>query len=319
MTSTPVNRPSLLSRATDANPSQTHRRSGDDPRSPLPTRSPAPLGSLPPDPVESEFPLTADDFARVRQLIRDYSGIALSEAKRGLVYSRLARRLRATGKPSFAAYLKDLAKGSPEWEHFVNALTTNLTYFYREPHHFPVLADHLRKLAAARPGQTLSIWCSAASTGEEPWTLALTAMEALGNRVPVKILATDIDTQVLVTAQKAHYRSEQLQKVPPDLLRKWFRPVKPDIQEPAPELRQMITFRQLNLLDPTWSARGPFDVIFCRNVLIYFDRDVQHKIVSRFATLMPQGGLLFVGHSENFSQVQAGFRLLGKTVYERHA
>lgn len=319
MTSTPLNRSGFLSRATDAAPSLGARRVGDDPRSPIPPRQVVLPNSLPADPTESEFPLTAEDFARVRQLIRDYSGIALSEAKRGLVYSRLARRLRATGKPSFAAYLKDLARGTPEWEHFVNALTTNLTYFYREPHHFPVLADHLRKLAAARPGQPLSIWCSAASTGEEPWTIALTAMEAVGSKAQVRILATDIDTQVLASAQTAHYRTEQLSKVPADLLRKWFRPVKADFQEPLPELRQMVSFRQLNLLDASWSARGPFDVIFCRNVLIYFERDVQNRIVSRFATLMPAGGLLFVGHSENFSQVQAGFRLLGKTVYERQA
>jgi chemotaxis protein methyltransferase CheR len=266
---------------------------------------------------ESEFPLTADDFARIRTLIRDYCGISLSDAKRGLVYSRLSRRLRATGKASFAAYLKDLARGTPEWEHFVNSLTTNLTYFYREPHHFPVLAEHLKRQAAARPGQTLNIWCAAASTGEEAWTLALTAAEALGPRSAFQILATDIDTQVLSAAQRASYKPDALAKIPPDQLKRWFRPIPgTDEQEPIAELRQRLTFRSLNLLDPVWTARGPFDAIFCRNVLIYFDRDVQLRVVERFASLLHPQGLLFVGHSENFSQGQTRFRLRGKTVYE---
>ncbi|MDX3904100.1 MAG: protein-glutamate O-methyltransferase CheR [Pigmentiphaga sp.] len=268
--------------------------------------------------VGAEFAFSTQDFDRIRLLLRQHTGISLSEAKRSMVYSRLARRLRATGRPSFSAYLEGLRAGAPEWEYFVNALTTNLTYFYREGHHFQILADFLKRRAAEQRGQLLQIWCAAASSGEEAWSLAMTAAEAFATLAPpVRILATDLDTQVLATAKRGVYRPDQLSKVPEALVRRYF------CEEPdggfsvRPELRALVAFRPLNLLDPVWPVRSPMDAVFCRNVLIYFDRTTQLRVVERIATLMPPGALLFVGHSENFSQGQRHFVLQGRTVYAR--
>lgn len=264
----------------------------------------------------TEFTFSSTDFDKVRTLLRQHTGISLSEAKRSMVYSRLARRLRATGVTSFQAYLGPLHTGSAEWEHFVNALTTNLTYFYRESHHFQILADYLK--GRARAGRTLQIWCSAASTGEEAWTIALTAAEAFGSLTPpVQILATDLDTHVLEQARRGIYREDQIAKVPEAQVRRYFVQTSPCTYGVRAELRALVTFRQLNLLDARWPLRGPFDALFCRNVLIYFDRATQLSVVARMAPLMPVDALLFVGHSENFSHGQQAFTLQGKTVYAR--
>lgn len=268
----------------------------------------------------TEFAFHSQDFDRIRTLLRQHTGISLSETKRSMVYSRLARRLRVTGRPSFSAYLEGLRVGAPEWEYFVNALTTNLTYFYRESHHFQVLAAYLKRLAAQRPGQTLQIWCAAASTGEEAWTIAITAAEAFGSLAPpVRILATDLDTQVLASARQGVYRREQLAKVPETLARRYFCDEAGGQSGVRPELRVLVNFRPLNLLDPVWPVRGPLDAVFCRNVLIYFDRPTQLHVVERMAGLMPAGALLFVGHSESFSQGQQRFMLQGRTVYVRQS
>ncbi|MDH2238919.1 protein-glutamate O-methyltransferase CheR [Pigmentiphaga sp. GD03639] len=268
--------------------------------------------------VGTEFAFSGQDFDRIRTLLRQHTGISLSDAKRSMVYSRLARRLRATGRPSFSAYLEGLRAGAPEWEYFVNALTTNLTYFYRENHHFQILAAYLKRLAAERPGQTLQLWCAAASTGEEAWTLAITAAEVFGTLAPpVRILATDLDTHVLATARQAVYRRDQLAKVPDQQARRYFIEEAEGLYAVRPELRALVNFRQLNLLDPAWPVRGPLDAVFCRNVLIYFDRPTQLRVVERMAGLMPAGALLFVGHSESFSQGQQRFVLQGRTVYAR--
>lgn len=268
--------------------------------------------------VGTEFAFSGQDFDRIRTLLRQHTGISLSDAKRSMVYSRLARRLRATGRPSFSAYLEGLRAGAPEWEYFVNALTTNLTYFYRENHHFQILAAYLKRLAAERPGQTLQLWCAAASTGEEAWTLAITAAEVFGTLAPpVRILATDLDTHVLATARQAVYRRDQLAKVPDQQARRYFTEEAEGLYAVRPELRALVNFRQLNLLDPAWPVRGPLDAVFCRNVLIYFDRPTQLRVVERMAGLMPAGALLFVGHSESFSQGQQRFVLQGRTVYAR--
>jgi len=279
-------------------------------------------GAMPgtPDPlVGTEFAFSGQDFDRIRTLLRQHTGISLSDAKRSMVYSRLARRLRATGRPSFSAYLEGLRAGAPEWEYFVNALTTNLTYFYRESHHFQILAAYLKRLAAERPGQTLQLWCAAASTGEEAWTLAITAAEVFGSLAPpVRILATDLDTHVLASARQAVYRRDQLAKVPEQQVRRYFTGEAGGLYGVRPELRALVNFRQLNLLDPMWPVRGPLDTVFCRNVLIYFDRPTQLRVVERMAGLMPPGALLFVGHSESFSQGQQRFVLQGRTVYVRH-
>ncbi|HYD95664.1 MAG TPA: CheR family methyltransferase [Noviherbaspirillum sp.] len=264
-----------------------------------------------------EFEFTPRDFERVRSLIYKRAGIALAESKQEMVYSRLARRLRATGIRSFQAYLDDLEsrQDSGEWEAFTNALTTNLTSFFREAHHFPILADHVRN-----PKEPLLIWCAASSTGEEPYSIAITICEALGTLTPqAHVIATDIDTNVLATAANGIYPIERLDKMPPERARRFFLRGKGEragLVRVRPELRQMVTFKQLNLLSDDWPVNGPFDAIFCRNVMIYFDKPTQGKILSRFAPLMKPDALLFAGHSENFLYVSDAFKLRGKTVYE---
>ena len=268
-----------------------------------------------------EFDFTRRDFERVRALIHQRAGISLADSKQEMVYSRLARRLRATGIQSFATYLDDLEAGrmDREWESFTNALTTNLTSFFREAHHFPLLLEHL---VAVRKKDTrpLTIWCSAASTGEEPYSIAMTACEAFNTLTPpVHIVATDIDTNVLSTASNGVYPMERLDKMSPERLRRFFLKGKGAHEGMArvrPELRNLVTFNQLNLLADGWPLEGQFDAIFCRNVMIYFDKPTQRKILGRFVPLMKPHALLFAGHSENFLYVSDALRLRGKTVYE---
>ena len=268
-----------------------------------------------------EFDFTRRDFERVRALIYQRAGISLADSKQEMVYSRLARRLRATGIQSFGRYLDDLEAGrmAAEWESFTNALTTNLTSFFREAHHFPLLAEHL----VARPQRerrTLTVWCSAASTGEEPYSIAMTACEAFNTLTPpVQIVATDIDTNVLATGANGVYPMERVDKLDSARLKRFFLKGKGSHEGMArvrPELRNLVSFKQLNLLADGWPVEGPFDAIFCRNVMIYFDKDTQRKILSRFVPLMKRDSLLFAGHSENFLYVSDSLRLRGKTVYE---
>ena len=268
-----------------------------------------------------EFEFTRGDFERVRALIYRQAGISLADSKQEMVYSRLARRLRATGIASFAIYLDGLEAGRmpDEWEAFTNALTTNLTSFFREAHHFPLLAEHALK-AKARHGGPLSIWCSASSTGEEPYSIAMTLCEAFNTLTPpVSIVATDIDTNVLATAGAGVYPIERVDKLEPERLRRFFlkgKGAQEGLVRVRPELRQLVSFRPLNLLAEGWDLKGPFDAIFCRNVMIYFDKATQRKILSRFVPLMKPDALLFAGHSENFLYVSDALRLRGKTVYE---
>jgi chemotaxis protein methyltransferase CheR len=265
-----------------------------------------------------EFNFTKGDFERVRALIYKRAGISLADSKQEMVYSRLARRLRATGIVSFATYLDDLETGKlgDEWESFTNALTTNLTSFFREAHHFPLLADHVKGL---RDGP-ITVWCSASSTGEEPYSIAMTLCEAFNTlHPPVQVIATDIDTNVLATAANGVYGIERLDKMAPERAKRFFLRGKGEQQgmvRVRPELRQLVTFKQLNLLADQWPLNGQFDVIFCRNVMIYFDKATQRKILSRFVPLMKPHALLFAGHSENFLYVSESLKLRGKTVYE---
>ncbi|QDQ29230.1 chemotaxis protein CheR [Chitinimonas arctica] len=266
-------------------------------------------------PANREFKFTQQDFERVKKLIYDYAGIALNDSKHDMVYGRLAKRLRAHGFTTFQEYLVLLERGNEaEWEAFINSLTTNLTSFFRESHHFPVLLDHLR---ANKAFGTLNIWCSAASTGEEPWSLAITAAEAFDSlRPPVRIISTDLDTNVLKTGQAGIYSAEKVEKLTPAQLSRFFIKRSDGQFEIRAELREMMTFRRQNLIDPSWSLRAPIDAIFCRNVMIYFDRATQLKILERFAPLLRPNGLLFVGHSENLYHASHLFKLRGKTVYE---
>ncbi len=264
-----------------------------------------------------EFGFTRTDFEQVKRLIYDYAGINLSDSKMDMVYSRLGRRLRARGLTTFRDYLDLVSSGDgEEWEAFVNSLTTNLTDFFREAHHFPVLSDHLRAVRSRAP---LNVWCSASSTGEEPYSLAMTAVEAFGTTdPPVRILATDIDTNVLEKAREGVYPLERLAKVSPERQKKFFlRGTGKNAGQARVKnfLRNLITFRQLNLLDDSWPVRGPFEGIFCRNVMIYFDKQTQRKILERFLPLMRNDALLFMGHSEGLHHVADLFKINGRTVY----
>lgn len=264
-----------------------------------------------------EFDFTTHDFEHVRSLIYDHAGISLNSSKQDMVYSRLSRRLRATGLNSFGEYLALVGSGDPvEWEEFTNALTTNLTSFFREPHHFPIFAEHIKQQKGRHP---ITVWCAAASTGEEPYSLAITVMEALDSLTPnAKIIASDLDTSVLQKGGRGVYAVERIEKIPPNRARKFFLKGSGSNEgyvRVREELRDMITFRQMNLLDDEWPIRGPFDAIFCRNVMIYFDRKTQYQILEKLVPLLQPDGLLFAGHSESFHHAANLFQPCGKTVY----
>ena len=269
---------------------------------------------------DGDFAMTAADFNQVRALIYKHAGITLSEAKRAMVYSRLSRRLRETGHESFANYLQWLAALSgeaskQEWQEFVNCLTTNLTAFFREEHHFPVLAAEL----TARRAAPLRIWCNAASTGEEPYSLAMTVAETLGPRADVAIVASDIDTKVLATAERGVYDAEA-RGLSSARLRQHFLRGKGDnsgFVRIRPELTALIEFRSVNLMDERWALGDAFDIVFCRNVMIYFNSATQRRVLERMHRVMKPGAVLFAGHSENFGDSRDLFRLRGQTVYER--
>lgn len=262
------------------------------------------------------LPLSDIHFRRISELIYQRAGIVLADHKREMVYNRLVRRLRLLGLNDFGSYLAMLESdtSSAEWQAFINALTTNLTAFFREAHHFPILAEHAR----SRPNN-YSVWSTAASTGEEPYSIAMTLSEALGPRMAnCRIQASDIDTQVLEKATAGVYRQEELRTLSPQQLQKFFlKGTGPHsgLVRARPELTQMVAFQQLNLLANQWQLNGPFDAIFCRNVMIYFDKETQEKILHRFVPLLKPGGLMFAGHSENFSQISREFYLRGQTVY----
>ncbi|MGN4039549.1 CheR family methyltransferase, partial [Burkholderia gladioli] len=286
---------------------------------PAPRTEPATAPSPRASEVGRDFAFTGEDFARIRALIHRRAGISLSEHKRDMAYSRLARRLRALGLDSFRDYLDRLERDNDpvEWEAFTNSLTTNLTAFFREAHHFPILAEFVK----TRPAP-VSVWCSAASTGEEPYSLAITLLEALGPSAArqASILATDLDTQVLEKARLGIYTFDQVKHLSQERLRRFFlKGTGPQAGrvKVRPELRQMIRFEPLNLTDADYGIGQGFDAIFCRNVMIYFDKPTQGQVLTRFEPLLKPGGLLFAGHSENFSYVTQAFRLRGQTVYER--
>ncbi len=265
-----------------------------------------------------EFAWTQADFSRVQSLIYQRAGISLHDGKHAMVYSRLSRRLRETGHQSFRDYLGWLeSHDGPEWQEFVNALTTNLTSFFREQHHFDILAEHLK----SKPASTAwRVWCNAASTGEEPYSIVMTAMDALGSQANFKLWASDIDSKVLATAARGVYRHDGLKGIDTARLQRFFMRGKGNNEgmvRVKPELQRMIEFLSVNLIRDDWPFREPFDIVFCRNVMIYFDAATQRSVLERIHRVMKPGGLLFVGHSENFNESRDLFVLRGKTVYER--
>lgn len=265
-----------------------------------------------------EFAWTDADFERVQALIYQRAGISLHDGKHAMVYSRLSRRLRETGHQSFKDYLGWLeTHDGPEWQEFVNALTTNLTSFFREQHHFEIFAAHLKSKPASA---TWRVWCNAASTGEEPYSIVMTAIDALGPKANVALTASDIDSKVLASAAQGIYRMEGLKGLSDDRIQRFFmrgKGANEGMARVKPELQRMIQFISVNLIRDDWPFREPFDVVFCRNVMIYFDAPTQRKVLERIHRVMAPGGLLFVGHAENFSESRDLFVLKGKTVYER--
>jgi chemotaxis protein methyltransferase CheR len=266
-----------------------------------------------------EFPFDEADFERVRKLIYRRAGISLHAGKKAMVYSRLSRRLRLLDQHSFGAYLDCLerstgAAGEKEWQEFINCLTTNLTSFFREEHHFPLLTAELLKPG----GRNMRIWCNAASTGEEPYSIAMTVIEALGPSSGVKVVCSDIDTNVLASAARGVYAADS-RGLDPECLRRHFlagRGANDGFIRVKPELQRLVEFKVHNLMDERWTMGEPFDIVFCRNVMIYFDAATQRQVLQRMHGAMKPKGLLFGGHSENFTSSRDIFRLRGKTVYE---
>ncbi|QCJ72031.1 chemotaxis protein-glutamate O-methyltransferase [Providencia heimbachae] len=266
-------------------------------------------------------PLTDDEFGRVCRFIYKKSGIVLTMNKKNMVYNRLLKRLRECHVDNFSDYLRMLERepSNIEWQAFVNALTTNLTAFFREPHHFITLTDFVR----SRRNSNINIWCAASSTGEEPYSIAMTLSDVLGpNAINAKVVASDIDTEVLEKAKQGVYRIEELKSLSALQRQRYFMKGVGEFEGYArvkPALRQMIEFRHLNLSDPDWQLQNSFDAIFCRNVMIYFDKEMQIKMLERFVPLLKPDGLLFIGHSENLSQLTQSFVIKGQTVYSVQA
>lgn len=258
--------------------------------------------------------LSDADFERIRSLIGKLAGIALAPVKRDLVYARLTRRLRALRMDRFDRYI-DLVETDPEeGERFVNALTTNLTSFFREPHHFEMLAEVLKTKLRS---QTVRIWSAACSTGEEPYSIAMTIYEAHAEG-RASIVASDIDTTVLERAVAGIYTAEHAEALSRARLERFFERgvgANAGYVRVRNELKTVVRFAHSNLQHAAWPVEGPLDVIFCRNVMIYFDHPTQRRILERMKSLLRPGGILFTGHSEVLFRVGDLFNSIGKTAY----
>lgn len=266
-----------------------------------------------------EFSLSEREFARIKARVYQVAGISLSDAKRTLVVSRLSKIVRGLGLKSFDSYVDFLEKGGSgqDGQHFVNALTTNLTRFYREDHHFDHLRAHIKTLLATRPrGTRLRIWSAGCSTGQEPYTIGMDLLTAFPElrRWDFKILATDIDTAVLERAAGGVYPETELAGLSDERARPFTRPGDGTIHVPE-AVRDIVAFKPLNLIGP-WPMKGPFDAVFCRNVAIYFDKPTQGEMFGRFAQMLAPEAFLYIGHSENLGSGGDGFRLVGKTIYQ---
>jgi len=279
--------------------------------------APSPSASATGRPAEFDQ-LSPRDFRTICDLLRARAGIELGESKRPLAQTRLARRLRALKLDTFPQYMKLLEDPrSSEHTEMVNALTTNVTAFFREAHHFELLGRTLQQ-AAAR-SRRLRIWSAGCSTGEEPWSMAMVIRETLGAAagIDIKVLATDIDTNVLKHAREGVYIDDHVEPVSAARRKRFFTPAaEPGSWRIADELRDLVTFKQLNLFEP-WPMRGPFDVIFCRNVIIYFDVPNKVRLLRGYQSYLTPGGVLCLGHSESISSGVDGFSLIGRTAYRR--
>jgi chemotaxis protein methyltransferase CheR len=271
-----------------------------------------------------EFQFTDEDFIALRTLVKEMTGISLAESKRELVYGRISRRLRALGLSTFGAYRKLLESGDgSELVAFCNALTTNLTSFFRESHHFDYLRDEFlaARRDAGRRSERIRIWSSACSSGEEPYSIAMTIMETIPDwkKWDIKILATDLDSDILARARRGHYTADRVKGFEPKRLSRFFTESRDGAErtyQVTPDLASLITFKQINLMHDL-PMSGPLDAIFCRNVVIYFDKETQRALFSRIAKLQRSGNLLFLGHSETLFKVSEDYTLIGRTIYRR--
>ncbi len=268
--------------------------------------------------------LTDSEFQSISDLIYKLAGIKLADGKKDLVYRRLAGRVNALGLGSFGEYYDFLLRdNADELQGFCDSLTTNFTSFFREQHHFDFLQRSFLpdlEANAGRLGNRLRIWSAGCSSGEEPYSIAITLRDHFRSidRWDTRILATDLDTQVIETCRAGIYNDERLEKVPSAAQKRWFspNPGKPGSFRVKSSLQSLITFKQLNLMSP-WPMKGPFDIIFCRNVIIYFDKQTQARLVDRFADLLADGGYLIIGHSESLLNVSDRFELTGKTIHRK--
>lgn len=268
-----------------------------------------------------EFPISDKEFKKICLLATEYAGIQLLDrGKEDMVYGRLARRLRALKLTSFHDYiaLLESEQGTSEFGHFINALTTNLTAFFRENHHFEHLANVVLPQLMRRNASTkkIRIWSAGCSSGEEPYSIAMVIAEIVPKNWDVKILATDLDTNMVEHGQRGVYTEARLSGISKARLHRWLMKGRGGDGRVKEELQNMIHFRQLNLLHD-WPMKGPMDVIFCRNVIIYFDNDTKEKLAKRYAKLLHSDGTLFIGHSETLFKVSDDFSLIGKTIYAK--
>jgi len=271
---------------------------------------------------EREFEFTRRDFEFLKRVSNEHTGIVVSDDKFDMFYARLSRRVRRLGLHSFKQYC-ELVREQPEQElgELINAVTTNLTAFFRENHHFEFLRQQLiPEFTAGAHGGELNCWSAGCSTGEEPYSLAMTLSESLPAGWRAQILATDIDSNVLATAAAGVYRQERIAGIDQQRMRRYFQrgtgSHEGQVRAKA-ELRQMISFSQLNLMGQNWPVQGPLDFIFCRNVLIYFDRETKQRLAQGYARLLRPGAYLFIGHSESLFRLCDDFRLIGNTIYQK--
>jgi len=267
-----------------------------------------------------EFAFSEADFRHLARLAYNYAGISLSESKRNLLYSRLSRRLRALDLESFADYRDVLANDEREAENFINSISTNHTKFFREEHHFDHLRTHVAMpfaQAAATGNRRLRIWSAGCSSGEEPFTIAVVLKREIRDLAScdVRILATDIDTDVLAKAARGEFAKNATDDVPRPYLE--YFAAKGDKVVLGEDIRSLITFRRLNLMDEPWPFRGHFDAVFCRNVMIYFDGPTKAKLIDRFTQQIRPAGWLYIGHSESLVGAHPGLRPAGRTTYRR--
>lgn len=273
--------------------------------------------------MQQEFSFSDRDFERVRKVVYDHAGIYLAESKQNLVYNRLARRLRALGFGDFQSYLDYVegVGGEEEFTHLINAITTNLTFFFREVHHFEFLQQELFPMLIKKNADTrkVRIWSAGCSTGEEPYSLAICVKESFPVGWDVRVDASDLDTNVIETGKTGIYNINALKGVSPERVKRWFlrgSGANAGMVKVKPELKEVIRFQQVNLMND-WPWMEPFDIIFCRNVVIYFDKPTQQRLFSRYYQHLKPDGHLFIGHSESLYKVSDQFKLLGKTIYQK--